>query len=83
MSQIELHDSRTGELLQILEVPNLDGELEIFALEYFDEQTKKWKLSYTCDKSEYDKYIEWSKCPELSPEQEKARYQLWEKLMKK
>lgn len=83
MSEIELFDSRTGELLQTLEVPNLDGEIEIFGLEFFDEQTQKWKLTYTCDKSEYDKYIEWSKCPELTPEQEKARRQLWKKLMKK
>jgi hypothetical protein len=83
INQITLINQKTGKPMQTLEISNLDQEIEIFAMEYFDEQTKKWKLTYTCDKNEYESYIEWTKTPELTKEQEKARKKLWKKIMKR
>lgn len=83
---IELYDQRTGKLIQVLEIPtsnSIEEYVSVYAMEYFDNISKKWKLTYTCDKSEYDKYMEWCKKPELTPEEQKARKKLFKKLLRR
>lgn len=85
-NSIELIDQRTGKLLQVLEIPtsnSIEEYVSVYAMEYFDNESKKWKLTYTCDKSEYDKYIEWCKKPELTTEEQKARKKLFKKLLRR
>lgn len=77
---LELYSNKTDSLLDRITIDSNSSELTIYAMEYFDKSSQKWKLKYTIDKLVYDNYIKWTTNPNLTEQELKSREELFQKL---
>lgn len=78
--KLELVSKEDGVSFDTITILDDASEITLYAMEYYNNDKKKWMLRYTASKVEYDNYLNWARNPVLTPEEMKARRKMMEKL---